>query len=204
MNGSRGDHYFYQSLLFFTRMVRMDADIRIIRAVQQGQTQAFAHLVRTYQDPLYHLAFRLTGSTADAEDLTQEAFLKAFQAIKSFDTGKRFFPWLFTIALNVVRNHLKKEGPRPVAEVGSLTAHQEGEPETCPESGLIEQEELQRLEKALALLPLDQREAVIMRYYLDLPYDQLAEALDISVGAAKMRVRRGLENLRRLVGEAAS
>ena len=179
----------------------MDEETRIVRAVQQGRTQAFAHLVSAYQSRIYNLAYRMTSRPADAEDLTQEAFLKAFQAIKSFDTGKRFFPWLFTIALNVIRNHLKKEGSRPVAGPEYLADVRASDSAEEPETRLIRQEAQKRLAAALTLLPVDQREAVIMRYYLDLSFDDLAEALGISLGAAKMRVKRGLEMLRPLVGE---
>jgi RNA polymerase sigma-70 factor (ECF subfamily) len=180
----------------------MDEETRIIRAVQQGQTQEFAHLVRAYQGRIFHLAHRLTNGAAEAEDLVQEAFLKAFEAIGGFDHERRFFPWLFTIALNVVRNHLKKKVPQPVADPETLAALQQDHSQGGPVTGLIEHQDQQFLEAALTRLPPDQREAIIMRYYLDMTFEELAEALGVTVGAAKMRVKRGLENLRRLVDEA--
>ena len=182
----------------------MDNETQIIRAVQQGQTQAFAQLVGSYQGRIFNLAYRMTGRVPDAEDLTQEAFLKAFQSIRSFDTQKRFFPWLFTIALNVVRNHLKKEAPRAMAGSEHPVEDEADRTGAGLDETLIKQQARKRLEAAVALLPMDQREAVIMRYYLDMSFDQLAEALNISVGAAKMRVKRGLEALRLLVGDVES
>jgi RNA polymerase sigma-70 factor (ECF subfamily) len=81
---------------------------KIIQQVLQGQTEAFALLVDHYKGPVFNLAYRMTGSRQDAEDLTQETFLKAFLGLKRFDRQRRFFPWLFTVAVNTVRNHLKK------------------------------------------------------------------------------------------------
>jgi len=85
-------------------------EIEIVRHVLEGDVQAFELLVLRYQKPIYNLAFRATASEDSAADLTQEAFAKAYERLERFDRSKRFFPWLYTIAVNVVRDHLRKLG----------------------------------------------------------------------------------------------
>ena len=80
----------------------------IIGRVLGGDREAFAVLVDAYKGPVFSLAFRMTGSAQDADDLTQESFLRAFQYLGRFRAGERFFPWLYTVSLNVIRNHLRK------------------------------------------------------------------------------------------------
>jgi len=80
----------------------------IIGRVLGGDREAFAVLVDAYKGPVFSLAFRMTGSAQDADDLTQESFLRAFQSLGRFRAGERFFPWLYTVSLNVIRNHLRK------------------------------------------------------------------------------------------------
>ncbi len=178
-----------------------------IAAVRRGDTAAFASLVEAYQGPVFNLAYRLTGSRPDAEDLTQEAFLKAFASLDGFREDRRFFSWLFTIALNLTRNHLKKNrrgvgeaaGPPDGRSVEDRAA--DGEAEGAEEL-LVRRSELDRLDAALAVLPLEQREAVVLRYYQGLPFEEVAEIAGVSSGAARMRVQRALESLRKIMSES--
>ena len=92
----------------------IDQESKIIRRILSGEHEAYALLVEKYKGPVYNLASRLTGRHQDKEDLAQEIFIRAFEALERFDETKRFFPWLYTIALNVIRNHKKKKSPVPV------------------------------------------------------------------------------------------
>src|SRR5512137_2701433 len=83
-------------------------EAEIIGRVLGGDREAFAVLVDAYKGPVFSLAFRMTGSAQDADDLAQESFLRAFQYLGRFRAGERFFPWLYTVSLNVIRNHLRK------------------------------------------------------------------------------------------------
>ena len=84
----------------------------LIARVCRGEQTAFAVLVDAYAKPIFNLAFRMTGNHQDADDLAQETFLRAYQKLNRFDSEKKFFTWLYTIALNIIRNHLKSSAER--------------------------------------------------------------------------------------------
>lgn len=175
----------------------------LIARVCQGERAVFAVLVDAYAKPVFNLAFRMTGSRQDADDLAQETFLRAYQNLKRFDPEKKFFTWLYTIALNIIRNHLKS-CPARTARTAE-TDHPPADPgdPANPEGLFLDREKAQILEICLRKLPSDLREAVVLRYYQDLSFDELAAITDASVSAVKMRVYRGLERLRALVSEQA-
>jgi RNA polymerase sigma-70 factor (ECF subfamily) len=167
----------------------------IIREVLQGRTEAFARLVERYKGPVFNLAYRMTGSRQDAEDLTQEAFLKAFLGLKRFERQRRFFPWLFAIAVNTVRNHLKKTAShRPARSDVGIPSPSSGSANN-PEKNLADKQQRMQIAEALQKLPIEQREAVVLRYYQDLAFDDIAAVCDVPLSTAKMRVYRGIQKL---------
>jgi len=102
-----------------------DKDQEIIERVLGGERDAYGTLVDRYKGPLFNLAYRMTGSRHDADDLTQETFIRAYAALSSFRKGSKFFTWLYTISLNLVRNHLKKGLPLQPLESYSQVPSQE-------------------------------------------------------------------------------
>ena len=178
-------------------------DQSCISAVLAGDVNAYSALVKRYEKPIFNLMYRMTGSQADALDLAQDAFIKAYEQLDRFQTDRKFFPWLYTIAMNVARNLLrdKKRGTE-----SSYIDEWEG----C--SGLDypqQQEELMCtrldfsvLHEALLQLPEDYREAIILRYREELSMEEVADALEISISGAKMRVHRGLNKLREILRES--
>jgi RNA polymerase sigma-70 factor, ECF subfamily len=173
----------------------------LVARVCRGEKAAFAVLVDAYSKPIFNLAFRMTGSRQDADDLAQEAFLRAYQKLKWFNPEKKFFTWLYTIALNIIRNHLKSSPERAARRAD--TDHPPANPvdPANPEGLLLDKEKEQLLENCLQKLPLDLKEAVVLRFYQDLTFDEIAAVTDASVSAVKMRAYRGLERLRTLVSE---
>jgi RNA polymerase sigma-70 factor, ECF subfamily len=173
-------------------------DQQAVSAVLSGDANAFAVLVERYQKPIYNLMIRMTGSQADALDLAQETFLRAYEKLDRFNSGRKFFPWLYAIGLNHARNFLRRArlepGPMPEdwEELGHGSHH--GEEEDC----LCLQLDHQRLQQALLELPVEYREAVLLRYHEELSMEDIAAALQLSVSGAKMRVHRGLDKLRRM------
>jgi RNA polymerase sigma-70 factor (ECF subfamily) len=173
-------------------------DQQAISAVLTGDVNAFAVLVERYQKPIYNLMYRMTGSQADALDLAQETFIKAYEKLDRFKTGKKFFPWLYTIGINHARNFLRRARlePEPVRE--------QWEEDRRVDNPGAEEERLslhldhQRLQQALLELPADYREAVLLRFQEELSMEDIAVALQLSVSGAKMRVHRGLDKLRRI------
>ncbi len=180
-------------------IMQQDSDDQVVASVLAGDTEVFAILVQRYQKPIYNLMFRMTGSCSDALDLAQETFIKAFQALHRFRAGSRFFPWLYSIGLNHCRNFLRKHrGQRTVCiddcEVGSgLDYPGQEEEKVC---ALLDSRELR---KALDFLPVDYREAVVLRYHEELSMEDVAAAVGISLSGAKMRVHRGLAKLRKIL-----
>ena len=173
---------------------------RCIDRVLGGEVNAFGTLVVRYQKPIFNLMYRTMGSTDEAADLTQETFIKVYENLERFQSNRRFFPWLYAIGLNVARDFVRKNKSR-------IEANTENDPEKFSEcdfageqeKNLSESLDFQRLEKALRALPIIYREALILRYHEELSMRGVAEALSISVSAAKMRVSRGLEMLRQSI-----
>jgi len=173
----------------------------VIAQVRRGERAAFAVLVDAYAKPIFNLAFRMTGNRQDADDLAQETFLRVYQKLKRFDPEKKFFTWLYTIALNIIRNHLKSS-PERTARIAEM-AHPPSDPvdPANPEGLFLDREKAQLLEICLQKLPSELKEAVVLRYYQDLSFDEIATITDASVSAVKMRAYRGLERLRALMSE---
>jgi len=172
-----------------------------IDRVRRGEREAFAALVNAYAKPIFNLAFRMTGSIESADDLAQASFLRAYQKLNQFDTDKRFFTWLYTIALNIIRNHLKSS-PAPAFRIAEINqpSSEPVEPSN-PEGLVLDREKSRLLEICLRELPPELREAVVLRYYQDLSFDEIGAITGASVSAVKMRTYRGLERLRILLSE---
>jgi RNA polymerase sigma-70 factor (ECF subfamily) len=173
----------------------------IIARVLAGEQDAYAALVDAYKGTIFNLAFRMTGSYEDADDLAQETFIRAYEKLRRFDAEKRFFTWLYTISLNLIRNHLKKRGHDLSREATGQNILEGGSRGGASmEQNMIQAQETLHLERCLLMLPADLREAVVLRFYQDLSFEEIAIISDASISAVKMRVYRGLERLQQLMG----
>ncbi len=175
------------------------SDQQIVTAVTGGDTEAYSVLVDRYQKPIFNLMYRMTRSHADAHDLAQETFIKAFEQLRRFDTGRRFFPWLYTIGLNHARNFLQKEKATGIPvnggdEEGHIQDHPSG-----TEEAMCARLELKRVQHALGQIPWDYREAIMLHFHEGLTMEEIAATLQLSVSGAKMRIHRGLEKLRGVI-----
>lgn len=184
----------------------------IITRVLAGEREQFAHLVDAYKGQLFHIAYMMTGTAEEADDLVQETFAKVYENLYRFDLERRFFSWLYTICLNTVRRHLKRRSGReqvgramPVAAPGGSDHTDAGENGNAAGDSAEEhyrrQERLARLGDSLAMLPMDMREAVALRFLNELSFKELGDILEVTPEAAKMRVYRGLARLKELMGE---
>jgi RNA polymerase sigma-70 factor (ECF subfamily) len=169
-----------------------------IQSILNGNREKFALFVDKYKGPVYNLVYRLTGSRYDSEDLAQETFIKAYKSLNSFIPKKNFFPWLYTIAINLTRNHLKKKKPLIVENFDHLQTDKDN-----PEQAVSKQQEAEELALYIQRLPVSLREAIILRYYHYLHFEEISQILCISLSAAKMRVYRGLEKLEYLMERKA-
>lgn len=157
---------------------------------QQGNRAAFAALVRRYQDRIYRFLVRLTRSPDDALELTQETFLNAYQAMPRWTPTARLSTWLFRIARNLAFDWLRR-GKRvafvPLDE--DEDAHYL-DPAPGPDAVLETLQRYQGLEAALARLPAEHREILLLREIEEMPYEDIAAVLDLNLGTVKSRLAR--------------
>lgn len=180
----------------------------LIARAQDGDLPSFNSLVVRFQDPVYSLALRMLGSQEAAEDATQEAFIRAWRRIDTF-RGGRFQSWLFTIVANLSRDELRRRGRRPQT---SLDAARDDpnrasldpvDDRPSPEA-VAEQGDLRAiLESALAQLPDDWREIVLLSDVQDLAYDEIARITGLPLGTVKSRLSRARGRLRDIISAAA-
>ena len=181
--------------------MRMTDEARIIAAVLDGEVNAFEPLIAKYEKPIFNLMYRTTGSVDEAVELTQEAFLKAYDKLDQFQRKRNFFSWLYALSVNIGRDYLryKKRNPPSIHDnPGHISGDMSLDP--APEDPRMT-EDVQSLLKALDQLPIDYREAVVLRFREECSMQEIAEMLDLSVSGAKMRVHRGLAKLRTILGD---
>ncbi len=166
----------------------------------------FEALVLAYQGPVYRFAYRWCGNAQDAEEIAQDAFVRAYEALRKYEPERiaalNLSPWLLTITVNLARNRLrKKQVPTGDLEtVPEPAAASADEPETVAERDALSD----RLVEALLELPPRYRSAVILRHVLGLDYAEAAAALDLPVGTVKSHVHRGVQLLRKQLSVSES
>jgi RNA polymerase sigma-70 factor, ECF subfamily len=176
-----------------------DSDYQVVASVLAGDADAYAVLVQRYQKPIYNLMYRMTGSCEDALDLAQETFIKAYEALHRFRGGERFFPWLYSIGLNHSRNFLRRNKARRTVDMEEWEPGSGLDYPGQEEDRLCARLDSRSIRNALDQLPVDYREAIVLRYHEEMSMEEIAAALRISLSGAKMRVHRGLEKLRDLL-----
>ncbi len=171
-----------------------DADDELAARAQAGDRQAFELLVRRHQERVFRFVLRMLGSRDEAMDLTQDSFLKAWNALPGWRPEARFATWLFQIARNAARDLLRRrqrvEFVPLDADVSGETAGDQSDPAPSPEQRLAGRQRLGLLERALAALPAEQREILLLRELEDMSYAEIAATLDINEGTVKSRLAR--------------
>jgi RNA polymerase sigma-70 factor (ECF subfamily) len=176
-------------------------DEQLARRVQRGHTADLALLVERHHSPLLGFLYRLTGGDrALAEDLTQEAFLRALRSIKQYQTSRPFKPWLYAIAVNVARDHFKRAATRHAVTLTDDELFTLPDPIDLDEAIEIDGP---RLVAEIMALPVHQREAIILRYDQDLSLAEIAAVLSIPIGTVKSRLSLGLRQLRQQLKDDA-
>jgi RNA polymerase sigma-70 factor, ECF subfamily len=180
-----------------------DDDTLIMRRVQAGDLERFSELIRRYQRPLLRAAFERLRERDWAEDVVQETFLAAFAGRHSFNPAFSFRTWLWTILLNLCKQHWKRRMKRPVPHRWSdLTENQSAAVADSHGSALVclmHAERVERIRTLLATLPEEQADALRLRFFGELTFPEIAAALGCSLNTAKSRVRYGLEKIGRLL-----
>lgn len=168
-------------------------------AARRGDRKAFMRLVEAYQRPVYNLCYRMLGEQTEAEDAAQETFLKAYTRLESYNPDRKFSSWLLSIASHYCIDRLRQRRHQMVSW-DELPPWQ-GVPDMAPqpEEAALSREAQVTVHKLLQNLPGDYRAATILRYWHEMSYEEIAEALDTSVSAIKSRLFRA----RQMLAEAA-
>ncbi|WP_431801957.1 RNA polymerase sigma factor SigW [Halobacillus andaensis] len=174
-----------------------------IKEVKKGDQSAFEDIVSFYQNKVYHICFRMIGNAYEAEDLAQEAFIRAYTNISSFDERRKFSTWLYRIATNLTIDRIRKKKPDYYldAEVkgtdGLDMYSQLAMDQALPEEE-VESLELQSyIHREILALPPKYRSVIVLRYLDELALQEIAEVLDVPIGTVKTRIHRGREALRK-------
>jgi RNA polymerase sigma-70 factor, ECF subfamily len=168
----------------------------LVYEILSGDVNSYALLVKRHQKPIYNLMLRMTGSEQDALDLTQETFLRAYEKLEKFDPSASFFPWLYTMGLNLARDFLRRAKRSPVE---SYELDDNLSMDIEQDDRLADKIDGQEVLEGLQTLPLDYREALLLRFHEGLSVSEVAYALGLSLSAAKMRIHRGLLKLRQML-----
>ena len=174
-------------------------EAELVARARDGDHDAYAQLVREHEEIVFRVAYLVVHSAADAEDVAQEAFVKAYRALGRFRAGSPFRPWLLRIVGNEARNHRRAAGRR--AHHQQRAAVLEPVTSPAPDDEVQERESRRRLLAALERLPEGERAALAGRYLAGLTDAETAAALGIPRATVKMRAWRGLNRLRGELGE---
>lgn len=181
----------------------MDTDQELVARVLGGDQQAFAELVEAHQQAVYNLAYRMLGNADEAQDAAQETFLRAYQHLRRYDPSRPFKTWLLSIASNYCIDCIRKRRltwlsiDEPLPPHPALTS---SEPQ--PERAAMDSERAATIQALLGELAPEYRAAVTLRYWYDMSYTEIAEALETSESAVKSRLFRARQILAAKLTEA--
>ncbi|TAK02093.1 sigma-70 family RNA polymerase sigma factor [bacterium] len=183
-------------------------DEELVTLAQKGQREAFEVLVERYQTKAYRIAFDFTRDREEAKDLSQEAFLRAFIHLKSFDLRAGFYTWFYRILVNLCLDYRRRRGRvswEPLDEKSEKADGKDGVAGVVrsPDQGAMTEEFSRRIEKALAELPLKQRTAFILKNHQDLSIHDIAKVMQSAEGTVKVHIHRAVVALRQKLAEFA-
>lgn len=166
----------------------------LIQAAIRGEEQAWEALMQEHQQPVFRLAYLFSGDPDEAEDITQEAFIRAFRSISKFDSARSFRPWILSIAANLARNRLRS-GSRYLRTLQRLIHFDAQDLSKFPRD--TEQPwEAETLWQTVRRMSLDDQQVVYLRYFLELSEGEMAAVLGVPDGTVKSRLHRALKRLR--------
>lgn len=173
------------------------ADGDVVRRIRRGDRDAFGRLIERYQGRLFGLVLMMVRERGGAEDVTQEAFVRAYVQIDQYDVRRPFYPWLASIAVRLSQNWLRRHGRTTKREGASLDAAPEPATTGAADESLIADERGRQIWEAVAMLPSGERTAVILFYRDELAVRDIATALGVTTGTIKTLLFRARRHLRR-------
>ncbi|CAM4010751.1 RNA polymerase sigma factor SigW [Mesobacillus zeae] len=175
---------------------------RRIKQVIKGDQDAYGEIVELYRDKVFQLCYRMLGDRHEAEDIAQEAFIRAFININSFNQNLKFSSWIYRIATNLCIDRIRKKKPdyfldAEVPGTEGLTMYSQISSDTVLPEDELESLELQdEVQKEISKLPEKYRMAIVLKYIEELSLNEISEILDLPLGTVKTRIHRGREALR--------
>ncbi len=178
-----------------------DEDRKLASSALNGDIEAFSRLVRRHQDAVYNLAYRLCGNAATAQDIGQEAFIRAYRKLAQYKLEYSFRNWVLGICANLCRSQYRWWSRKRRTEEDyaiEMAIQNEPEGQSAAHKSLM----YERLEKALRTLPETLRAPIVLKYMENMSIREISDTLGISLSAAKMRLTRGRKQLSRQLGES--
>jgi RNA polymerase sigma-70 factor (ECF subfamily) len=169
----------------------MNQEQHWIEAARGGDREAFGRLVQAYQRPVYNLTYRMLGNAEEAEDAAQEVFIRVYRKLNTFDPQRKFSTWILSIASHYCIDRLRRRRLKWLSlederlPPSALVSHQDG-----PERSVMQGEQRAQIQALLDTLSDDYRAAVVLHYWYDLSYEEIAETTGSSVSAIKSRLFR--------------
>ena len=176
-------------------------DEELVARSNGGDPDSFNELIRRWERPIYALAYRQIGREEDARDVCQETFLRAFRALKGFRGQAKFSSWLYRIAINLCRDWMRRERRTPVMQapedVDLMDLAAAREPSESIEDRIARNDLSRAVERAMAVLPEEQRAAIVLKEYHGLTFQEIADLVGCPLSTVKTRLYQGLTVLRR-------
>lgn len=179
----------------------MNEDLaELIRQAMSGDKVSFGKLVFRYKQHIVNIAFGIIGNCHDAEDIAQEAFLKAYLSINKLKTETAFYRWLVKITINFSIDKKKADVRRSTQPIGEMGAFLDT-PQYMPEAVMEQKENQQLIMNGLEQLPVEQRTVLVLRELQGFSYDEIAEILDIPLGTVKSRINTARLHFREILSK---
>lgn len=168
-----------------------------LKQARQGDRDAFGLLIEAYQSPVYNLAYRMLSHSGEAEEAAQEAFIRAYTRLKSYDPSRKFSTWMLSITSNYCIDVIRKRRAVLLSIDEPLPAHPalRSDRAAGPEAQAVQNDQNDLVQELLSGLSEDYRQTVVLRYWYDMSYDEIAEVMQTSVSAIKSRLFRARRQL---------
>jgi len=183
-------------------MIQQETEPGLVAAAVQGNRDAYGQLVRKYQDRLMTTVYHVVQDRADAEDVVQETFLRAFVHLRTFAGRSAFFTWLCRIALNLAIGEHRRRARIAFRQPAESSPDEPVDRGDLPGDRLMREESLSQIQRALAALAPDQRAVLVLRTVEGLNYQEISQVLDLNVGTVRSRLHRARMQLRDLLQSA--